>query len=290
MMPWIFINSFFAFDSLVRWEMLLKKLKFYIPTAACCLLWSWLAFFHSIAYAEDSFSESSFGETSFGQTIDCTDVSIDFMDDLSLTPEERIRLMDEAFFNSLNRFELCESAKQMAASSGETASDGNGAETGAETDAETGSETGSETGAEDSSTKSTGDSGGSSTEASVAGSTMSGTETAEKDPAAGGAEPRKSDDLESSANQNGLGKNGLGKNEPDKNETGKNEPNKNETDKNTGSNMSGANGKPPEDIPSAQNDDALAAQIRYAAENETDPLKSRQLWNEYRKYKGLPIK
>ena len=55
-------------------------------------------------------------------------------------------------------------------------------------------------------------------------------------------------------------------------------------------NISVANGKLPEDIPSADNDSALAAQIRHAAENETDPVKKAQLWNEYRKYKGLPQK
>ncbi len=52
-------------------------------------------------------------------------------------------------------------------------------------------------------------------------------------------------------------------------------------------NISLQNGKPPDDIPSADNDSALAAQIRRAAENETDPTKREQLWNEYRKYKGL---
>ena len=63
----------------------------------------------------------------------------------------------------------------------------------------------------------------------------------------------------------------------------------NENSMNRG-NISAANGKLPEDIPSADNDSALAAQIRYAAENETDPVKKAQLWNEYRKYKGLPQK
>ncbi len=52
-------------------------------------------------------------------------------------------------------------------------------------------------------------------------------------------------------------------------------------------NMTSCNGKLPEDIPPAANDDALAAQIRYAAENEPDPVKAKQLWNEYRKYKGM---
>lgn len=48
------------------------------------------------------------------------------------------------------------------------------------------------------------------------------------------------------------------------------------------------NGKAPEDIPPAENDSVLEAQIRKAAENEPDPEKSRKLWNEYRRYKGLP--
>lgn len=47
-------------------------------------------------------------------------------------------------------------------------------------------------------------------------------------------------------------------------------------------------GKPPEDIPPADNDDILAAQIRAAAEAESDPETKAALWNEYRKYKGLP--
>lgn len=52
---------------------------------------------------------------------------------------------------------------------------------------------------------------------------------------------------------------------------------------------SAANGATPEDIPEANNDDAVAAQIRLAAENETDPEIREKLWNEYRKYKGMEI-
>ena len=213
----------------------MKKFKFYGHIAVCSLVWQCLVFFCLAAYAEDY----------TGETIDCTDVSIDFMDDLSLTSEERIRLMDEAFFKSLNRFELCEAAKKMAASSGRTGIDGNGEKGGSGTFEE--------------------DSSGSALEESVAGSAMSGTDVPRKEVTAGEDEPRMSGDSESSS---------------DKNEPGKN----------TGGNKKLSNGKLPEDIPSARNDDTLAAQIRYAAENETDPVKSRQLWNEYRKYKGLPIK
>ncbi|SMN10973.1 hypothetical protein SPBRAN_1188 [uncultured Candidatus Thioglobus sp.] len=50
------------------------------------------------------------------------------------------------------------------------------------------------------------------------------------------------------------------------------------------------NGKIPEDIPSADNDDVVAEQIRLAATIEKDADKKRKLWNEYRRYQGLPIK
>ena len=52
----------------------------------------------------------------------------------------------------------------------------------------------------------------------------------------------------------------------------------------------GNNGALPDDIPPADNDSVFEAQIRAAAENETDPEVKKKLWNEYRKYKGLPIK
>ena len=50
------------------------------------------------------------------------------------------------------------------------------------------------------------------------------------------------------------------------------------------------NGTIPEDIPQDDNDSVLEEQIRLAAINEKDPEKKKRLWNEYRKYKGLPQK
>ena len=49
------------------------------------------------------------------------------------------------------------------------------------------------------------------------------------------------------------------------------------------------NGKAPEDIPAAQNDDIIAKQFRQAAMEETDPIAKAKLWNEYRRYKNLPV-
>jgi len=48
-------------------------------------------------------------------------------------------------------------------------------------------------------------------------------------------------------------------------------------------------GKIPDDIPKVDNDSVLEAQIRQAAMTETDPAIKAKLWNEYRKYKGLPV-
>lgn len=46
----------------------------------------------------------------------------------------------------------------------------------------------------------------------------------------------------------------------------------------------------PDDIPGPDNDSVLEAQIRRAAMEETDPEVRAELWNEYRKYKGLPTR
>jgi hypothetical protein len=44
---------------------------------------------------------------------------------------------------------------------------------------------------------------------------------------------------------------------------------------------------PPEDIPSGNDDDIVARQLREAAMREPDPAVREKLWDEYRKYKGI---
>jgi len=56
----------------------------------------------------------------------------------------------------------------------------------------------------------------------------------------------------------------------------------------TEQNLRLTNGKTPDDIPDADNDSVFEAQIRAAAMAETDPDTKKNLWNEYRRYKGLP--
>jgi hypothetical protein len=45
----------------------------------------------------------------------------------------------------------------------------------------------------------------------------------------------------------------------------------------------------PEDIPTGNDDDIVARQLREAAMREPDPEIRKALWDEYRKYKGLEI-
>lgn len=178
-------------------------------------------------------------------------MQVDYADDPTLTREERIHLMDKAFYKSLDKFELCQSAKKRSETNG------NGAAA-----ARTSGANGSSGDSSDSSSDTEGTSAGGST----ASSTMSGTEPPKENSAAEGNIKTEESDANSASRSSD-----------------------NENSMNRG-NISAANGKLPEDIPPADNDSALAAQIRYAAENETDPVKKAQLWNEYRKYKGLPQK
>jgi hypothetical protein len=204
--------------------------------------------FSSVVWQLFIFQPNGFAEEgNLGDSIDCTEVSVDYSEDPTLTREERIRLMDKAFFESLNRFELCWKEKEKANGAGGT---GTGSGSGA------GGSAGSES-----------EAGAASSVESVAGSTMSGTEIAPENT---------SKDIQTA--------------KPGALQSAQDIENINEAGNSSAGTLKMANGKIPEDIPPAKNDDALAAQIRYAAENEPDPVKSAQLWNEYRKYKGLAPK
>ena len=191
------------------------------------------------------FQSSARAEESLEDTIDCTEVIIDYTDDPNLTREERLRRLDAAFYESLNRFELCQEAKEQAKAAA-AANDGGAGGGGA-------AGNGSGGGVGENETTTTGE--------SMASSTMSGTENPSEEKASL-VEATEKRPLESTEDIEVAGSN------------------KTES-------IAKGNGRTPEDIPPAENDDTLAAQIRFAAENEPDPEKRRQLWNEYRKYKGI---
>ena len=180
------------------------------------------------------FSQASATE-SLGSTIDCSDVKINYVDNPEWTHSERLKAMDSAFFESVDRFELCNLSNQSGTSSGSASGNGQASGTGA------GTSSGSESGLD-----------------SVASQEMTGTETESTLSQANSSE---SSNVPENTNNESVKVNGGG---------------------------SSKNGVKPKDIPSADNDDAIAAQIRLAAEIEKDPVKKEKLWNEYRKYKGLP--
>ena len=171
-------------------------------------------------------------DEALSSSIDCSNVSINFADNPEWTRSERIGAMDKAFFDSVNRFELCNLSNQSSASSTSSVGSGGHGE----------------------GTESSGSEGEANLD-STASSEMSGTE---EESVAASAPTDISETPENST-------------------------------KPPVTAGSGANGGIPEDIPAADNDDVIAAQIRLAAEIEQDPVKKEKLWNEYRKYKGLPV-
>lgn len=217
-----------------------------------CRFWSALiifSFFSSVSGAQVS------NNSSIGIADDCTEVSVNFADDSSLTRQERIALMDAALISSLGKYERCalqqdQSQTNTAGASGGGMSGGGGGGDGANAGAEAQSASGGSEG------------DGNQGVESVASSTLSGTGNKDK--------PSE----QSSADQGGpVSASGQGMNQV----TG-----------DTVADMS--NGKIPEDIPSVDNDDVLGEQIRRAAMEETDPEIKEKLWDEYRKYKGLPTR
>ena len=165
-------------------------------------------------------------EGAIGELIDCSEITIDYQDDEELTTDERVAKMEQALYDSLNRFDLCQAiANQVTKQAGGGGNNGEGSHDGG-----SGHATSTETDGEDTAdTESTSSSPQDST----------ATTTAKKSPAP----------------------------------------------------PSMANGAPPKDIsPVTDNDDRLAAQIKLAAELEEDPERKKKLQDEYRKYKGLPVK
>jgi hypothetical protein len=170
----------------------------------------------------------------------CSTTGIDYVDQADMTRAERIAEMDQAFLESVHRFDDCTLSKQEPSS-----------------DSDLTGESGSSGSSESIAGNEEDSKGGQSGYESTASDEMSGTESESTPVADMGTESVSAEDLD---------------------------------DKPVTFNSASDNGAVPEDIPDANNDDVVAAQIRTAAEIETDPEKKEKLWNEYRRYKGLPVK
>ena len=168
-------------------------------------------------------------DNSLSSGVDCSEVDIHYREDPNLTKAERVAAMEKAFYDSVNRFEMCDlsSSSQSSSQAASESTNSNATESGG--DSESNEAEGSIE--------------------SVASPIMAGTEIE--------SEALELDTNESTAEITALASPG------------------------------GGHGAIPEDIPDANNDDAVAAQIRLAAELEKDPEKKEKLWDEYRKYKGI---
>ena len=178
----------------------------------------------------------------------------------SLTRAEKIARMDRAFYDSLARFDECQSVATGADAAGAGVSDAAGRNGGA---------AGADGGAAG---RTDGDSVGTNDGASVASVAAEGIQGAES------PETFEADDTSIESVAAG----GIHGTEAPEDGEG--------TAADTDRPPVAGSGRVPDDIPKADNDSVLEAQIRRAAMEETDPRIRAELWNEYRKYKGLPLK
>jgi len=190
-------------------------------------------------------------EPSLGATHDCTDISVNYQNNSKLSQQEKIELMDKALFQSLNKYEGCQ--RSRAKTTGNGAGGAKNSQTGTNGESNDGSNEGSEGKAKNNASPS-----------STASPDMSGTETPAEQKMPTSAMHDKANP-DSAKNKDGITR--LGHKTQIK-----------------------GSGKTPDDIPPVDNDSVLEAQIRHAAMIETDPVIQEKLWNEYRKYKGLPAK
>ena len=249
--------------------------KFGTPTKPLAIA-GLLALLAAPAFAQTNADRSAASRDAGTLSHDCTDVSVDYTDEPGLTREERIARMDRAFQRSLSRFEECQTDRAANASGGgmsgaETAG-GEGAG-GAESD---GTET--STAARDISGPDAPETAPSQAGQSTAAGDMSGDEptvTAATQPATG-EEPTR-EDIPGEAAVPVKARDG-----DVSDDTPGDAPERTAA-------RTQENGKLPEDIPPADNDSALEVQIRKAAIEETDPELKKRLWDEYRRYKGLPV-
>ncbi|MEX1035518.1 MAG: hypothetical protein WDZ54_06140 [Sneathiella sp.] len=172
----------------------------------------------ALASLSDSYANES------GSEQDCSEAGVDYDKSSGKTKDEIIAEMDQALYESLNRYDGCVSQKKNSESS-------------------------------------SGGGGG------AAGSNGGGSATSSASSGIEGSEPAIS---QSQRNQQANTVEGEENKLPAKTQD-----------------QALENGKIPEDIPPADNDNILQKKIREAAMNETDPVKRERLWDEYRKYKGL---
>ncbi len=194
---------------------------------------------------------------------DCEVVQVDYQDDPLLTRGEKVDRMDRAFILSLNKFDGCRLQIKQGGSGPSSATAGNAQ----------GGGDGNATGSSEGAFSEAGPGG------SIASSEISGTEVTSQVPAGTVEGSTQITDVTERAPILGNPQASYGSEKTDRvNPHGPRAGPGAARDKGT-----------LEDIPPADNDSVLEAQIREAAMREQDPEKQARLWDEYRRYKGLPV-
>lgn len=195
-------------------------------------------------------------EKSITKAVDCSDITIE-LDSDTTDIDEKLQEMDDAFYDSLSQFEHCFESSSSSSSGG-----GGGGASGGGGGSSAGSASSSSGGGDGNGSQMK---GASESNQSSPSKGISGTEKASE---SSQSTSGKQESAEQSGKKTGSEANGNVEN----------------TDKFSDY------GKLPEDIPPADNDSVVEAQLRQAAIAEKDPQKKKKLWNEYRRYKGLSEK
>ena len=245
--------------------------------------------------------------TELSKTHECTTIELEAVIDQNASREDNLERLSQQFFQSVNRIEHCDrelqtdsdqslssSADDSSADSSADASADASAEAEANSDASNNAEANASA-APDTPAQNTASPGGASTNSTAAQATPSsslvGTSLAEDlsnmaapsasdmtgtTPMADTADMGTETDTMTGTATDGESETAAVNSRPQMQQA---EPDQRLT-----------NGKIPDDIPETGNDSVFEAQIRAAAMAETDPNTQKNLWNEYRRYKGLPEK
>ena len=235
--------------------------------------------------------------TELSKTHECTTIELEAVIDQNASREDNLERLSQQFFQSVNRIEHCDrelqtDSDQSLSSSADDASADASAEAEANSDAGNNAEANASA-APDTPAQNTASPGGASTNSTAAQATPSsslvGTSLAEDlsnmaapsasnmtgtTPMADTADTGTETGTMTGTATDGESETAAVNSRPQMQQA---EPDQRLT-----------NGKIPDDIPETGNDSVFEAQIRAAAMAETDPNTQKNLWNEYRRYKGLP--
>lgn len=248
-----------------------------------------IIFGYILAYWQ--FTSAASANTELSKTRDCTEIELEAMIDQDASREDNLARLSQQFFQSVNTVEHCDreqhnvdAASSTKSDSASSSADADGANAASDASAAANSTANTDpasasseqmTASSDSENPTNISADNSATDSSsTASGSLVGTyldQTAMTEPAPTFAAP-------SASNMAGT----TPQPTPAKTNTTGAQADATEQD------LRLTNGKTPDDIPAAENDSVFEAQIRAAAMAETDPDTKKNLWNEYRRYKGLP--